>query len=82
MSSFPETSTMLLARLAERETGIDQSAWRIFFDRYQPVMVEYARIAHQEKNSRTFVFTSDILKGVTLGGKGAKGSKGSKGSKW
>lgn len=44
MSSFPETSTMLLARLAERETGIDQSAWRIFFDRYQPVMVEYARM--------------------------------------
>ena len=44
MSSFPETSTTLLARLAERETGIDQSAWRIFFDRYQPVMVEYARM--------------------------------------
>ena len=44
MSSIPETSTTLLARLAERETGIDQSAWRIFFDRYQPVMVEYARM--------------------------------------
>ena len=44
MSNFPETSTTLLARLAERETGIDQSAWRIFFDRYQPVMVEYARM--------------------------------------
>ena len=44
MSNFPETSTTLLARLAERETGIDQSAWHIFFDRYQPVMVEYARM--------------------------------------
>ena len=44
MSNFPETSTTLLARLAERETGIDQSAWRIFFERYQPVMVEYARM--------------------------------------
>ena len=44
MSTFPETSTTLLAKLAERETGIDQAAWRIFFDRYQPVMVEFARI--------------------------------------
>ena len=44
MSTFPETSTTLLAKLAERETGIDQTAWRIFFDRYQPVMVEFARI--------------------------------------
>jgi len=44
MSAFPETSTTLLARLAERETGIDQAAWRIFFERYQPVMVEYARM--------------------------------------
>ena len=44
MSNFPETSTTLLARLAERETGIDQAAWRIFFERYQPVMVEFARL--------------------------------------
>lgn len=44
MSAFPETSTTLLARLAERETGIDQAAWLIFFERYQPVMVEYARM--------------------------------------
>ncbi len=44
MSEFPDTSTTLLARLAERETGIDQAAWRIFFARYQPVMVEFARI--------------------------------------
>ena len=44
MSAFPETSTTLLARLVERETGIDQAAWRIFFERYQPVMVEYARM--------------------------------------
>ena len=44
MSNFPETSTTLLARLAGHETGIDQAAWRIFFDRYQPVMVEFARI--------------------------------------
>ena len=44
MSTFPETSTTLLAKLAARETGIDQAAWRIFFDRYQPVMVEFARI--------------------------------------
>ena len=39
-----ERTRELLARLAERETGIDQAAWRIFFERYQPVMVEYARM--------------------------------------
>ena len=44
MSNFPDTSTTLLARLIARETGVDQSAWRIFFDRYQPVMVEFARM--------------------------------------
>ena len=44
MNNFPETSTTLLARLIERETGIDQAAWRVFFDRYQPVMVEFARM--------------------------------------
>ncbi|MBR6954972.1 MAG: D-alanine--D-alanine ligase [Clostridia bacterium] len=46
-------------------------------------MVACARKAHHEKNSRTFVYTSEILQGVSLGAKGAKGSKGgSKGSKW
>ena len=44
MSAFPDTSTTLLARLVERETGVDQAAWRVFFDRYQPVMVEFARM--------------------------------------
>ena len=44
MSNFPDTSTTLLARLIARETGVDQSAWRIFFDRYQPVMVAFARM--------------------------------------
>lgn len=44
MNAFPDTSTTLLARLAERETGVDQAAWRVFFDRYQPVMVEFARM--------------------------------------
>lgn len=44
MSAFPDTSTTLLAKLADRESGTDQAAWRIFFDRYQPVMVEFARM--------------------------------------
>jgi len=44
MSTFPDTSTTLLARLAERESGIDQAAWYRFFALYQPVMVEFARI--------------------------------------
>ena len=44
MSTFPDTSTTLLARLAERETGIDQAAWYRFFALYQPVMVEFARV--------------------------------------
>jgi RNA polymerase sigma factor (sigma-70 family) len=55
MSNFPDTSTTLLARLAERETGIDQSAWRIFFDRYQPVMVEYAKMKGAGEDSEDIV---------------------------
>ncbi len=43
MSAFPDTSTTLLAKLAERETGVDQAAWFRFFALYQPVMVEFAR---------------------------------------
>ena len=43
MSTFPTTSTTLLAKLAEIETGVDQSAWYRFFELYQPVMVEFAR---------------------------------------
>ena len=43
MSSFPTTSTTLLATLAEIDTGVDQAAWCRFFERYQPVMVEFAR---------------------------------------
>ena len=44
MITFPDTSTTLLAKLAERETGVDQAAWFRFFALYQPVMVEFARI--------------------------------------
>ncbi len=43
MSSFPTTSTTLLAKLAERESGIDQAEWNRFFSLYYPVMVEFAR---------------------------------------
>ena len=43
MSTFPTTSTTLLAKLAELETGVDQAAWCRFFELYQPVMVEFAR---------------------------------------
>ena len=43
MSTFPTTSTTLLAKLAEIETGVDQSAWYRFFELYHPVMVEFAR---------------------------------------
>ena len=43
MSSFPTTSTTLLANLAERESGIDQAEWNRFFALYYPVMVEFAR---------------------------------------
>lgn len=41
-------------------------------------MVAYARRAHEEKNSRNYAFTSDILKGYVGGTKGAKGAKGGK----
>ena len=44
MSTFPDTSTTLLAKLAERETGVDQAAWCRFFSLYQPVMLEFARM--------------------------------------
>jgi RNA polymerase sigma factor (sigma-70 family) len=43
MSSFPTTSTALLETLAGIDTGVDQAAWCRFFERYQPVMVEFAR---------------------------------------
>ena len=42
-------------------------------------MVDCARKAHEDRNMRNYAYSSDILKGVSLGGaKGAKGSKGSK----
>ena len=41
-------------------------------------MVDYARRAHEEKNSRSYAYTSDILKSYAAGTKGVKGSKGSK----
>ena len=44
MSTFPDTSTTLLAKLAERETDVDQASWFRFFALYQPVMVEFARM--------------------------------------
>ena len=43
MSSFPTTSTSLLANIAEQESGIDQAEWNRFFALYYPVMVEFAR---------------------------------------
>lgn len=45
-------------------------------------MVACAFRAHEDRNSRNYAYTSDILKNVSLGGaKGAKGAKGSKGTK-
>ena len=44
MNAFPTTSTTLIATLAEIDTGIDQAAWFRFFELYQPVMVEFARV--------------------------------------
>ncbi len=42
-------------------------------------MVGCALRAHEDRNMRNYAFSSDILKGVSLGGaKGAKGSKGVK----
>lgn len=42
-------------------------------------MVACAERAHDDKNRNNYAFTSDILKGVSLGGtKGAKGTKGCK----
>lgn len=41
-------------------------------------MVEYAVKAHEDKNSVSYAFTSDILKSAVLGAKGAKGAKGTK----
>ena len=42
-------------------------------------MVSLAERAHQDKNRANYAYTSDILKGVSFGGKGAKGTKGAKG---
>ena len=40
-------------------------------------MVAYALRAHEEKNDRSYAFTSGILSSAALGG--TKGSKGAKG---
>ena len=50
-------------------------SYRSLIDR----MVETAERAHAEKNQATYAYTSDILKGVSLGGKAAGGAKGTKG---
>ena len=58
--------------------------WENADEKYQTLidcMVRCARRAHEDKNSRNYAFTSDILKNVSLGAKGAKGAKGNKGSK-
>ena len=45
-------------------------------------MVKAALRAHEDRNMRNYAYSSDILKGVSLGGaKGTKGAKGSKGAK-
>ena len=44
MSTFPDTSTTLLVKLAAHETDLDQAAWFRFFELYQPVMVEFSRL--------------------------------------
>jgi len=44
-------------------------------------MIEYAEKAHADKNKANYAFTSDILKGVSIGTKGVKGTKGAKGAK-
>ncbi len=45
-------------------------------------LVDCALRAHEDRNLRNYAFTSDILKGVSLGGaKGTKGAKGCKGAK-
>ncbi len=42
-------------------------------------LVECAKRAHSDKNQATYAYTSDILRGATLGAKGTKGVKGTKG---
>ena len=41
-------------------------------------LVEIAIRAHRDKSQSNYAYTSDILKGITLGAKGAKGTKGVK----
>lgn len=55
-----------------QECGLKYSA---LIDR----MIECAFKAHEDKQQNSFAFTSDILKGISLGGtKGTKGAKGTK----
>ena len=65
------------------ESSEHNSEYNCFYikDRYPELidrMVTYARRAHEEKNSRNYAYTSDILKNYAGGSKGAKGAKGSK----
>lgn len=64
MSSFPTTSTTLLANLAERESGIDQAEWNRFFALYYPVMLEFARVRGAGDDSEDVVqeVLADLVK--------------------
>ena len=76
MSSFPTTSTTLLANLAEQESGIDQAEWNRFFALYYPVMVEFARARGAGDDSEDVVqeVLADLVKvfqeGRYVSGKG------------
>ena len=41
-------------------------------------MIGYAEKAHADRNKNNYAYTSEILKGASLGSKGMKGSKGTK----
>ena len=69
MSSFPTTSTTLLANLAERESGIDQAEWNRFFALYYPVMLEFARARGAGDDSEDVVqeVLADLVKVLQSG---------------
>lgn len=52
----------------------DGISYRELIDR----MIACAEKAHDDRNKTNYAYTSDILKGVSLGAKGAKGTKGGK----
>ena len=67
MSIFPETSTTLLAKLAARRTGEDESTWVRFFELYEPAIRKFVELRGSDRDpddvvQEVFLRLVDVLR--------------------